>query len=504
MFCESCGSKLKDSAKFCGNCGGRVSTVSNSGVLPSIKLAALPPGLSDCEIKIHNASAIGPDSDGDLGSIEVNYEITNHTGGEFNHLAIRVQLLSANGHILGDTIDLVEQTICAGQTETLQSMIHSLKAQTLGESPESAHVIVSAVCSSILQQSLGEISMPANPFVPVGLNQVKLGSTVQMIALNLWRTEPGDDKESYIELKGLVQNLTNSHLPEVKVLVSITDKAGREMREAYGAEEVRPLSISAISGGGWVKDKNLDGAKAKLSIQAFVPVAAGLAQHFGFQISADDGNNESGAHINWPSAGDAGLSRDEESDEDANSLNNGYPDIVKSTDSTKTSLKRRLYANCRWFSPAEQPDNFSSLPAEFIAAKKLWESDKDGNIEEVIGLLDKYVGSRFIASNICNWEELFVDDEGGGLLEIESSAVRVVGIDFSHSPIPLCKAEATFIVDVSESFLSENLEDWQESNGPFTDGVAFYWDIPRTDETEDLDFTVGDNSGVECIVLDTD
>jgi len=166
--------------------------------------------------------------------------------------------------------------------------------------------------------------------------------------------------------------------------------------------------------------------------------------------------------------------------------------------------KQSLYANCDWFSPADQPDGFDHLPAEFLEAKKLWDSNKNGNIDVVIELISKYVGARFIASGISNWEELFADSEGDGLVEIESLTLRVVGIDFSSSPIPLCKAEATFTVDVTDEFSTKDLEEWQEDNGRFTDGVAFYWNFPRTDETEDLDFTVGDNSGVECIVLEAE
>ncbi len=127
-------------------------------------------------------------------------------------------------------------------------------------------------------------------------------------------------------------------------------------------------------------------------------------------------------------------------------------------------------------------------------------TDADGNLDEIIELLSPYVGARFIASNISGWEELFADFDGSGLCEIESSEVRVVGIDFSDGPIPMCKAEANFDVPVTGSIESADLDEWQEDNGRFTDAVIFYWNVPRSDETQDLDFTCGDNQGVECIV----
>ena len=161
----------------------------------------------------------------------------------------------------------------------------------------------------------------------------------------------------------------------------------------------------------------------------------------------------------------------------------------------------------KWFSPADQPSEISHLPVEFFAAKKLWDSNKNENLDAIIGLLSKYVSARFIPSNISNWEELFAysKDDGitdTGFTEVESEDVKLVGIDFELSPIPLCKAEATFWVDVTDEFSSTDLNEWQESNGPFTDGVVFYWRIPETPPLEGLDFTAGDNSGVECIVLD--
>ena len=333
MFCESCGAALKDGAKFCGSCGAKVSATPSSNLLTSINLAPLSAGLADCEIKITSVSAVGPDSAGDLCNIEVNYEISNQTDEDWDHLSVRVQLLSAAGQVVEESRDVLEQTVSAGETETLQASIYSLKAQTLGASPEKAHVIINIVGSTLLQQSLGEISIPANAFEPVALKPVRLGDAVQMITGSLWRTEPGDDKESQIEVKALVQNVTNLHLPEVKVVASVTDKSGRELTDAGGYDEVRPSNICVVSGGGWVKDKKLAGAKAELSIRAFVPVAAGIAQHCGVQITADsqsDEENETGGRIAWPmpTAGQSETSEDDDSDGGSDSSSEGERRIL--------------------------------------------------------------------------------------------------------------------------------------------------------------------------------
>jgi hypothetical protein len=68
----------------------------------------------------------------------------------------------------------------------------------------------------------------------------------------------------------------------------------------------------------------------------------------------------------------------------------------------------------------------------------------------------------------------------------------------------MCKAEAVFEVEVTDEFSSTDLEDWQDSNGPFSQAVTFYWNIPECPATEDLDLTSGDNQGVECVLVGAD
>jgi hypothetical protein len=157
----------------------------------------------------------------------------------------------------------------------------------------------------------------------------------------------------------------------------------------------------------------------------------------------------------------------------------------------------KFYANMKWFDVAEQPSGFGDLPSNFSEAHKLWAQSKQDNIEEVLKLLSPYVRARLVLSNIMEWENLF--DEGltpnDGIVESES--VNVVGIDFTNNPIPVCKAEAFFRLDLRTEMGNIELNDWQEENSCLADAVVFYWDIPRTESTEDLDFTFGDNQGVE-------
>ena len=68
--------------------------------------------------------------------------------------------------------------------------------------------------------------------------------------------------------------------------------------------------------------------------------------------------------------------------------------------------------------------------------KALWKSDAAANMDKIIDKLGSYVGGRFVADNLDGWEDYF---DAGSYGEFEAEKVHVVGIDFSHEPVPLCK-----------------------------------------------------------------
>ncbi len=154
-----------------------------------------------------------------------------------------------------------------------------------------------------------------------------------------------------------------------------------------------------------------------------------------------------------------------------------------------------IYANMDWFDPCEQPPSLDVLPVEFSEAKVLWEADSANHQARIIDLLSRYVGARLVLCNIADWEELFVD-EGGQCGEIEAREVKVVGIDFSRGPIPVCKAEAYFEVQVVDGFSEVDLDEWQSDHDQFWSSVVFFWNM-EGEGLEDLDLSSGDNQGVE-------
>ena len=116
--------------------------------------------------------------------------------------------------------------------------------------------------------------------------------------------------------------------------------------------------------------------------------------------------------------------------------------------------------------------------------------------------MERYLKGVFIPFNINNWEELFVDEEGNGMPEYIASEIKLKKINFKEGQyIPNCGVETLFDVPVTPECLQHSdLFEWQEENDYFFYGLMFEWDIPRNQNTEDLDFMADGHTGCECIV----
>ncbi len=483
MFCINCGSALRDGAKFCGNCGTKVDAGAPATGVKLVQLAELPGELPRCKVSIREVTAEGPDDDGDMG-FKVQYMVENDSGEDWEYLTARTMLLDGSGQIIDETHDSTEQTMLAGEEVEMEAWMGGISAALFAGKPDNGQVVVHVVASRLQREKLGSFGVPSEPQSLVPLKSCTIGDTVKIVSGSLWRTAPDSDKDCRVVLKVLCQNLTEAWLPAVKVEAKLTDKMDRDIDSLDQTEELRPGAIATIDCSTYLKHNKLaGGVTATVAVNVFSPVAVGVGQHLGVTSEAASEGRREGLERLPPSHS----KQDRQIDDDP--LGSDF------------YRKQRFYGNMKWFSVAEQPQDFDQLPPEFLQAKQLWDKDADGNLDEIIELLSPYVGARFIASNISGWEELFADFDGSGLCEIESSELRVVGIDFSEDPIPICKAEASFNVPVTRAFEATDLDEWQEDNGRFTDAVIFYWNVPRGDETEDLDFTCGDNQGVECSPL---
>lgn len=284
MKCNSCGTSLKAGAKFCGSCGAKADSTPEA---QGLAFAPSPLALDKCDISIVEVKGEGPDSDGDI-RIEIKYEVTNKSDEDWEYLVARTQLLDANGLPLEESRDTYEQSIAAGDTGEFEAYLGSIKFKSLGATPERTKVLVNLVACGTRMQKLGEFDVPAKPFEMVPLHPVKLGDTLQMVSGNLWKTSPDSDNDVAVHVKVLIQNLTSMHLHEVSVIADIHDKAGRDITNANGSEEVRPGDVCVVSGQGYGKDKQFKAAKISLALRAYFPLATGLCEHAGLVVNAPE------------------------------------------------------------------------------------------------------------------------------------------------------------------------------------------------------------------------
>jgi hypothetical protein len=231
-------------------------------------------------------NATGPDSDGDL-SVEIKVSITNRSGSDWDQVNTRTQLISASGFIeeTSDTHDLVIED---GATEEVEMNFYGVKARPFMANPELTKIIINVVACSASNKKLSEIVLPETSFEVVKMEPCDISDSVRLLSGGIWRTDPDNDKDVRVEAKWLVQNLTDTHLPEVKFTAEVVGKSGAEIGDAGGYEELRPSVSAVISGSTYSKEKKLKGAVVQLGARVMSPAATGSSEHIGMELTASD------------------------------------------------------------------------------------------------------------------------------------------------------------------------------------------------------------------------
>ena len=279
MFCITCGTQLKDTAKFCGGCGTRVeASPTPAPARPArIELAPLASGLAECRVEIIDVESDEPDDDGEV-RLTVKYTVSNETDEDWEYIETRAQLLSAAGVVIDESLDTNEQTVSAGEMQEFEVGFWGVREQLLGSPLEQAGVILSVVACGGMQHSLGEFEVPSEPFSALGLPPGQMGDAIRILGGALWKNAPDDDGDCSVTVKVLVQNLTAHSVPELKLLAPVTDRQGREVVEAGTSDVLRPGAVAVIAGSGYAREKKFAGAKVELGIRAYPALAAGICQ----------------------------------------------------------------------------------------------------------------------------------------------------------------------------------------------------------------------------------
>lgn len=286
MVCNQCKNQLREGVKFCGQCGNKTEPGKESSSSKSVST-----GYSS---KILAVIATGPDSDGDM-SVEVRFSITNQSGSSWDQLITRTQLISDSGYI-EETTDTHEQLVEDGETEEFEISFYAVKARPFMANPELTKTIINVVACSATSKKLTEFVLPETSFEVVKMEPCDISDSVRFLSGGIWRIDPDDDKDVRVEAKWLVQNLTDTHIPEVRFTAEVAGKSGAEIGDAGGYEELRPGVSVVISGSTYSKEKKLKGAVVQVGARVMSPAATGSSEHMGMEVSAlevvDDDHHE--------------------------------------------------------------------------------------------------------------------------------------------------------------------------------------------------------------------
>lgn len=161
----------------------------------------------------------------------------------------------------------------------------------------------------------------------------------------------------------------------------------------------------------------------------------------------------------------------------------------------------QLYSRMDWFDVGEQPDQFSDLPPCFAAAYDLWTSDSDGNLENIIALLESYLTASFYPARIQGPPDIVFSPSEDYPVKITASHIKLLGVDFSVNPIPLATAEALFDIPLHAAFENANdLARCQRQRIFLESGVVFGWNVPLLNQDHEFDLMCGCHEGLQCVL----
>ncbi len=242
--------------------------------------------LPDIPVEIRGLHAEGPTQEGEY-DIVVKARVKNEGQKDWELVEVRVQLLNADFTFISEEHTNFEETVGPGEWYDLQTNFWGVHAESLGDEPTRAHVLITVVACEMVQADLGVHKVPEHPHQLIALKPTQLGKSLQMLNGSITRSEPYEDLDCLIEFNTLVQNLTSHRFPEVRLDARLRDKHGRELEDIGCVAQVDPGSIVAIGYLGYVKANKLKAAEVSCTIRAFLPVGAGLGQSQGMKVIPD-------------------------------------------------------------------------------------------------------------------------------------------------------------------------------------------------------------------------
>lgn len=297
--CAACGTALAPAAKFCPECGRKVAsgpqpTQASAAITSPIHLAPSPLGLAPCAVAIEGLAARPPDSDGDM-YFTARYTVRNDTSTSWDLLSVRAHLLGSEGQVIKTTQETHEQTIDAGDYAAFEANWWCVRQELLGPDPGAARVVVDVLACRRIDSEIGILPIPDRHFAIGRLQPAVVGDTLRIVSGSIFRSEPDDDDQCPVEVKLLVQNLTDRHLPRVRLEAEIVDADGDAIDTDRAEADLAPSLVGQMSCSSYVEAERLEDAEIRVNAVAFVAVAAGSTNEARVvSIEMDDAEADAG------------------------------------------------------------------------------------------------------------------------------------------------------------------------------------------------------------------
>ncbi len=296
IFCTSCGASITLGATFCGECGEKIAGGAEPfhaerGDGASISLGVYPSSLSPLKMAIDSIVATGPDREKEY-SLCIKFQVGNNSQSTYSSIFISAQIYNSEGFIIQESKEDFDEEIEAGDSAEFETYISSVKAGLLGDSPEGLKVVLNAYATELEAIKLSTVQLPSNHYEVVSLGLESDSKNLELVSGSVWIAPVWDESDPTVVARVCIQNKTTSYIPKAKLTLDVLDKGERSVNDRDSYEELVPGGFVSINVECQIPEKKADGCFADITLSLARQVAAGNTQSSGVEIEASDDEDE--------------------------------------------------------------------------------------------------------------------------------------------------------------------------------------------------------------------
>lgn len=304
IFCIACGASISASASFCGECGEKViveSEISTAKEVHSanISLGSYPKNLLPLKVEIDSVVATGPDREKEY-SLCIKFQVSNSSQSTYSSIFASIQIYNSEGFIIEESKEDFDEEIEAGDTAEFETYVSSIKAKLLGDNPEGLRVVLNAYATELESIKLSTIQVPDDPYEVISLSLEDDAKSLELVSGSAWKAPVWDEDDPAVVARVCIQNKTKCYVPKAKLTLDVLDKGERSLNDRDTYEELVPGGFISIEVECQIPIKKAVGCLADITLSLYCQMAAGNTQssEIEFEASddvADDDEDESGS-----------------------------------------------------------------------------------------------------------------------------------------------------------------------------------------------------------------